>query len=215
MHQPRASSARDCLLVPSDPDNPPVFVDPSGRRAGWVRLAFAAVGGVAALYVATVVLSLLLPAGALHLSIPGLGPVLAGPGPAHKRSPRDGDVELAVPPPSPDPDRVLAVADDGEPAGTTTSSTQLRRGRFRAGRQALPTSAAPVTSASPTSSPARPRPVPAGASTPGPASSPGHQPPRPSAGAASPAASPTRSPGHATTPAPSRSPRPHPTRSHG
>lgn len=61
---------------------PPVFVDPTGRRAPWLRRALGVVGAVAALYVATVVLSLFLPAGALHLSVPGLGPVLAGPAPA-------------------------------------------------------------------------------------------------------------------------------------
>ena len=76
--------------MPITPPRTPIFVDASGRRARWAGAAFLTVGGLALLYVATVALSLVLPAGTLHLTVPGLGPVLAGPAPAPV-SGRDGD----------------------------------------------------------------------------------------------------------------------------
>lgn len=74
----------------------PVFVDPSGRRARWVHASFVTVGALASLYVATVGLSLVLPAGTLHLSVPGLGPVLPGPAPAAMSSSGDRQHKVAA-----------------------------------------------------------------------------------------------------------------------
>ena len=53
----------------------PVFLDPTGRRGRRVRVTCYALGALIAPYLVLVVLSLALPAGMLHLDVPGLGPV--------------------------------------------------------------------------------------------------------------------------------------------
>lgn len=60
----------------------PVFVDPSGRRHRLVVRAAWLLAGLGAAYIGLVVVSLLLPPSVSRLSVPGLGPVLPGPGAA-------------------------------------------------------------------------------------------------------------------------------------
>lgn len=191
----------------SEPVGVPVFVDPSGRRARWVRVAFGSVAGLASLYVATVALSLVLPAGALHLSIPGLGPVLAGPAPALVRPPHGGPAGLVVPAPSPEPSDVstdLAPSrtpgTGSQPAGgTPLGATPVVRVTPAAG-STPPVATRPSTA--PSAAAGHPSSHPAG----GPSAS-GHPTPQPSP-------RPSNGHGHGGSPSPSKSPRSHPTPSH-
>ena len=95
-------------LPPVGPPAVPVFVDPTGRRARWTRRLFVAVGVLASLYVATVGLSLVLPAGTLHLTVPGLGPVLPGPAPDLDRRPGRQAQQLADRVTRPQPEKSAA-----------------------------------------------------------------------------------------------------------
>jgi hypothetical protein len=99
----------------------PVFVDPSGRRARWLARAFWSLGFVMALYTALVVVSLVVPAGVLPLSLPGLGRLLPGPtAPLIVDSKGGhGSPEHVLAPASPSPDATVRTV----PAAGTTVST--------------------------------------------------------------------------------------------
>ena len=198
-----------------EPAVTPVFVDPSGRRARWVRAAFGAVGALASLYVATVALSLVLPAGALHLSVPGLGAVLAGPAPAHGGPRNGGSDGLAVPAPSPatsnttstDPDPAQRAGSVNQPAGGAPDAATSTNLVTPAAGSTSPIGTRPSSTAAPSATRGRSTPRPTG----GPPTA-GHPTPRPSKGSPSPR--PSNGHGNGVSPSPGKSPRPHPTPSH-
>lgn len=124
----------------------PVFVDPSGRRHRLVVRAAWLLAGLGAAYIGLVVVSLLLPPSVSRLSVPGLGPVLPGPGAAAL-----GDAEgeasrpdvLLARSPSPAPPRSTRSAG---PAPSPTPVTVARTG-------SPSPSASPTGTASPTAAP--------------------------------------------------------------
>lgn len=86
----------------------PVFVDPSGRRHRVVVRGAWLLAALGAAYIGLVVVSLLLPPSVSRLSVPGLGPVLPGPGAAalgDAEGEDDGPDVLLARSPSPAPPR--------------------------------------------------------------------------------------------------------------
>lgn len=164
----------------------PVFVDPSGRRHRLVVRAVWLLAALGAAYIGLVVVSLLLPPSVSRLSVPGLGPVLPGPGAAALGDAEGEDSRpdvLLARSPSPAPPRSTRSP---RPTASPTPVTVARTG---SPSPSPSLSASPTGTASPT---AAPRPT--HASTAAPTAPPGQSEP----------------PGQA-----SRSPRPRPTPSKG
>lgn len=167
----------------------PVFVDPTGRRQRIVVRAAWVLAALGAAYIGLVVVSLLLPPSVSRLSVPGLGPVLPGPGAAALGAAEGVDAGpdvLLARSPSPAPPR-------GTPPPRPTPSPVVTSAR----------TATPSLTASPTASSTS-----SATATTGPSA-----PPRPTTAST---AAPTAPPGQSEPPGQaSRSPRPRPTPSKG
>lgn len=133
----------------------PVFVDPSGRRHRLVVRAAWLLAGLGAVYIGLVVVSLLLPPSVSRLSVPGLGPVLPGPGAAALGNAQGEDsrpdVLLArspspapprsTRPPRPSPSPVLATR---SPSPSPSASPTGTAGPTAAPRPTTASTAAPT-----------------------------------------------------------------------
>ena len=148
--------------MPVGPPAVPVFVDPTGRRARWTHRLFVAVGVLASLYVATVGLSLVLPAGTLHLTVPGLGPVIPGPAPELDRRPSRQAQQLAALITRPQPKKSAAPAAlPARPARPTAEPARPARPTAEPARSARPNHVPHPTTTAPAvlAAPAAPRTV--------------------------------------------------------
>lgn len=144
----------------------PVFVDASGRRGRWLHRLFVALGVLMATYVGVVLVSLVAPSSLSRLAVPGLGPVLPGPGAPGLRTATGTHAKPAA---------VLAPHPSAAPVGATPSSAGPagspgpRRPTAGATPTRLTAAPSPRATASPT---AAPSPVATGRSpSPGPRSS--------------------------------------------
>ena len=151
-----------------------VFVDPSGRRGRMVSRLCWALASLATGYVALVLVALVVPAGSVPLTLPGLGPVVTGPGaPALRNTEGAKQTVSQLLRPTPSPSSSPRNTSEPAPRTTTTSS--------------------PASRISPTASPTSlPTPASTNAATPGPPTT--HPTPRSTKAAASPKPHPTRSP---------------------
>lgn len=142
----------------------PVFVDPSGRRHRLVVRGAWLLAALGAAYIGLVVVSLLLPPSVSRLSVPGLGPVLPGPGAAALGDAEGEDSRpdvLLARSPSPAPPR-SARSPSPTPSPVTVART-------------ISPSPSASASASGTASPTAPRPT--SASTAAPTAPPGQSEP--------------------------------------
>lgn len=130
---------------PSVPATRPVFVDASGRRGRWLHRLFVALGVLMATYVGVVLVSLVAPSSLSRLAVPGLGPVLPGPGAPGLRTATGGHGKPAVVlGPHPSPSRLETT---GSPAGPVSTPGQNRPTVVPS-----PTAPSPAPSARPTTS---------------------------------------------------------------
>lgn len=157
-----------------------VFVDPSGRRGRIVSRICWALGSLGTGYVALVLVALVVPAGSVPLTLPGLGPVVTGPGaPALRNIEGTKQTVSQLLRPSPSPSSSPRSTSEPAPRTTTTMSPALR----------ISPKANPASPAGPT---AQPTPASTNAATPGPPET--RPTPRSTKAAASPKPRPTRSP---------------------
>lgn len=145
----------------------PVFVDPSGRRHRLVVRAAWLLAALGAAYIGLVVVSLLLPPSVSRLSVPGLGPVLPGPGAAALGDAAGEDSR---------PDVLLARSPSPAPPRSTRSPRPVPSPTpvtvARTGSPSPSASASPTGTASPTVAPR-----PTNASTAAPTAPPGQSEP--------------------------------------
>lgn len=139
----------------------PVFVDPSGRRARWLVRAAWALGSLMAVYTALVIASLVVPAGVLPLSLPGIGRLLPGPAApqlaAARRAHHAPRHVLTAASPSADATATATAAAGGSPRAAVTQPPRVTPTTTATARtRTLPSTAAtaaPSAAGAPTAQP--------------------------------------------------------------
>jgi hypothetical protein len=140
-----------------------IFVDASGRRGRLLVRVFWVLGAVLAAYVGVVLLALVGPPGLSRLAIPGLGPVLPGPGAAPLRATTGGHGSPGRLLPRPGETRAPVVSSVGPTsaptAGVPTSSPRPAPAATPSAsarpRPSTPASAAPGRTTAPSTAPSR------------------------------------------------------------